>query len=204
MHRSGAGGRAQADQKTQAKTEKAKTNASNLLHMNYRQFSCGATPAPPPSVSGFTIGHIGASSAHARENHLRRNARLGIRGLLVYCAISVAAIGPRSAATDGRAVPRLSDIEPRFICQVWRPEGCGCPANYQWEKEPGRAAVPVSPDALMLGVGFQAIAQPVIPAQPTTKTLWHTLAPGVAWPNITPFLIGARRGFERSGRSPST
>jgi hypothetical protein len=58
-------------------------------------------------------------------------------------------------------------------------------------------------------VGFQAIAGtrraiPSIPAQPTTKTLWQTLAPGVAWPNMTPFLMGVRKGIERAGGSLSS
>jgi hypothetical protein len=58
-------------------------------------------------------------------------------------------------------------------------------------------------------VGFQAIAGtgrtvPNIPAQPTTKTLWHTLAPTSHGRTMTPFLMGVRRGIERAGGSLST
>ena len=62
----------------------------------------------------------------------------GVRGLLIYCSDYHCS---HWTAISGDRWPngaRLSDIEPRFICQVCGLKGADVRPNYQWEKEAGQ------------------------------------------------------------------
>jgi hypothetical protein len=66
----------------------------------------------------FAIGGIMDYARQPAENHVRRDARNGVRGLLIYCADYRCS---HSIAISGDASPddaRLSDIEERFTCRV--------------------------------------------------------------------------------------
>jgi len=68
------------------------------------------------------------------EDHLRRHARAGVRGLLVYCADYRCS---HSIAISGDRWPdevRLSDIEPRFICAACGHRGADVRPNFNWNR----------------------------------------------------------------------
>jgi hypothetical protein len=52
------------------------------------------------------------------QNHVRRDARHGVRGLLIYCADYRCSHSIAISADNWPDDLRLSDIEPRFVCQV--------------------------------------------------------------------------------------
>ena len=55
-----------------------------------------------------------------------------MRGILVYCA-------SHSIAVSGDHWPddlRLSDIEPRFVCQAYGSRGADVRPDFNWDKKP--------------------------------------------------------------------
>jgi hypothetical protein len=73
------------------------------------------------------------------EDHVRRDARRGVRGLLIYC------YDYRSShwtAISGDRWPdsvRLSDIEPQFVCRGCCQRGADVRPNFHWEQQARRA-----------------------------------------------------------------
>ena len=58
----------------------------------------------------------------------------GVHGLLIYCADHRCS---HSVAISGDAWPddvRLSDLEPRFICQAWRKRGADVRPDFNWNR----------------------------------------------------------------------
>ena len=63
----------------------------------------------------------------------------GVRGVLIYCSDYhcsnwTAISGDRWADSD-----RLSDVEPKFVCQVCGQRGADVRPNFDWEIEARRA-----------------------------------------------------------------
>jgi hypothetical protein len=64
----------------------------------------------------------------------------GVRGLLIYCSDYRCS---HWTAISGDRWPgdiRLSDLEPRFICQACGQRGADVRPNFHWEEESRRAA----------------------------------------------------------------
>ena len=60
---------------------------------------------------------------------------MGVRGLLVYCADYRCS---HSIAISGDGWPddlRLSDIEPRFVCQACGKRGSDVRPNFNWDRQ---------------------------------------------------------------------
>jgi hypothetical protein len=60
----------------------------------------------------------------------------GVRGLLVYCADYRSS---RSIAISADHWPddvRLSDIEPRFVCQACGKRGADARPDFNWDRQP--------------------------------------------------------------------
>ena len=58
----------------------------------------------------------------------------GQRGILIYCADYRCS---HSIAISGDALPddmRLSDLEPRFICQRWGKRGADVRPDFNWNR----------------------------------------------------------------------
>ena len=86
------------------------------------------------------LRHVGQPA----KDHLRRNARHGVRGLLIYCADYRCS---HSIAISGDAWPddtRLSDIEERFTCRVCGKRGADVRPDFNWNKKPVKAMGTVS------------------------------------------------------------
>jgi hypothetical protein len=79
------------------------------------------------------MGHAACYQPPA-ENHLRRNALVGVRGLLVYCSDYRCS---HYIAISGDRWPddvRLSDIEPRFVCSACGQHGADVRPHFDWDK----------------------------------------------------------------------
>jgi hypothetical protein len=80
------------------------------------------------------------------EDHLRRDARHGRArhpDLLIYCSDYHCS---HSIAISGDAWPddlRLSDIEPRFVCQACGKRGTDVRPDFNWDKTPTMMRLPV-------------------------------------------------------------
>jgi hypothetical protein len=72
------------------------------------------------------------------ENHLRRNARNGVRGLLVYCADYRCSHSIVVSADRWPDDLRLSDIEDRFTCTACGKRGADVRPDFNWDKTPVR------------------------------------------------------------------
>jgi hypothetical protein len=160
---------------------------------------CDAGTAPTAAASRSVTS--AASRARARENHLRRNARL--RDSRPVGPLRGFPLQPLNRDRRRPMAGRCQALRHRAALHLpgLRPEGCGCRAKLPLGKR-GRAGprFRYRPDASMPWRRLSGHRRNrSSPAQPTTKTLRHTLAPGVAWPNMTPFLIGVR--WESSARA---
>jgi hypothetical protein len=65
----------------------------------------------------------------------------GVRGLLIYCSDYRCS---HSTAISGDRWPddvRLSDLEPKFTCQICGQRGADVRPDFDWEKEARRAAI---------------------------------------------------------------
>jgi hypothetical protein len=65
------------------------------------------------------------------ENHLGRDARFR-RGLLIYCADYKCSHHRKLSADRWPDEVRLSDIEPRFVCQACGRRGADVRPDFNW------------------------------------------------------------------------
>jgi hypothetical protein len=70
------------------------------------------------------------------KNHVRRDARDGVRGVLIYCSDYRCS---DSMALNAERWPddlRLSDIEPSFTCTACGKRGADVRPDFNWSKMP--------------------------------------------------------------------
>jgi hypothetical protein len=75
-------------------------------------------------------------TARPRKITFAEMREMGVRGLLIYCSDYRCS---HSTAISGDSWPddvRLSDIEPRFICQVCSQGGADVRPDFNWNKQP--------------------------------------------------------------------
>jgi len=88
-----------------------------------------------------------AAGDAARKGRLKIAS--GVRGLMVYCSDYRCS---HYIAISGDRWPddvRLSDIEPRFTCNVCEQRGADVRPNFHWEEEARRTKVPAAADHAM-------------------------------------------------------
>jgi hypothetical protein len=79
------------------------------------------------------MGHAPARPQKTTFGEMRSS---GVRGLLIYCADYYCS---HSIAISAELWPddvRLSDLEPRFVCQACRRKGADVQPNFHWDNPP--------------------------------------------------------------------
>jgi hypothetical protein len=71
----------------------------------------------------------------SRENQLRRDARDGVRGILIYCADFKCSHSTAAAAGQWPDELGLSDIEVRFTCKTCGKKGADVRPDFNWDKK---------------------------------------------------------------------
>jgi len=66
----------------------------------------------------------------------------GVRGLLIYCSDYKCSHWTTISGDRWPDDVRLSDIEPRFTCQVCGQRGADIRRNFHWEQQARRAVSP--------------------------------------------------------------
>jgi hypothetical protein len=70
----------------------------------------------------------------ARKDHLCRDARHGVCGLLIYCSDCKCSHLVTMSGDRWPGHMRLSDLEPRFVCSACGERGADVRPDFNWNK----------------------------------------------------------------------
>jgi hypothetical protein len=93
--------------------------------------------AAPPGLRAGALRLLVGQAGHDRRDHLRRDVRMGVQGMLVYCADYRCSHSISLSADQWPDDRRLSNIEHRFFCDVCGKRGADVRPDFNWNRRRG-------------------------------------------------------------------